>query len=221
MAAVGWLLAIWAEVLTETDEIDVGLEKALRGVSITAQGNDSAMAGWSQMCLLRVLFTHRNLDDAEGVFRSLDELSRQSHLPPFITGQIYYWKARLLLIRNKLPAAKQLVETQKLDINGPITQLNESRYRIFARILLAQHKTDEAQLLLQRLFEETESSGRITRLIEILILQTLVFETIKEQEKAFAVLGHVIELAEVGGYVRIFVDEGPQTRSLAISGCEA
>jgi LuxR family maltose regulon positive regulatory protein len=119
-----------------------------------------------------------------------------------------------MLIRDKLTAAKQWVETQNLDISGSITQLNESQYLVFARILLAQDKVEEAQLLLQRLFEEAEFSGRVSRLIEILILQALVFETKKEQEKALAALEHAIELAEVGGYVRIFVDEGPRLAHL-------
>ncbi len=209
MAVVGWLLAIWGETLAETNEIDVGLEKARQGVAITAQGEDIAMVGWSQFCLMRVLFMDGNIEEAESVIRHLEELSQQSYMPWFVTGLVQAWKARLMLIRDKLAVAKQWVDAQKLDISGSITQLNESQYLVFARILLAQDKVEEAQLLLQRLFEEAESCGRVSRLIEILILQALVFDKKKEQEKALAVLEHAIELAEVGGYVRIFVDEGP------------
>ena len=214
MAVVGWLLAIWGEALAETNEIDVGLEKARQGVAITAQGEDIAMVGWSQFCLLRVLFMDGNIDDAENVIRHLEKLSLQSYMPWFVTGLVQAWKARLMLIRDKLTAAMQWAETQNLDISEPITQLNESQYLVFARILLAQDKVEEAQLLLQRLSEEAESSGRISRLIEILILQALVFESEKEPEKALLVLKHAIELAEAGGYVRIFVDEGPRLARL-------
>jgi LuxR family maltose regulon positive regulatory protein len=214
MAVVGWLLAIWGEILAETNDIDVGLEKARLGVALTANGDDIAMVGWSQFCLLRVLFMDGNIDEAESVVRNLEELSQKSYMPWFVTGQFQAWKARLMLIQDKLAAAKQWVETQNLDISGSITQLNESQYLVFARILLAQDKAEKAHLLLQRLFEEAESSGRVSRLIEILILQALVFDKKKEQENALAVLEHAIELAEVGGYVRIFVDEGPRLARL-------
>ena len=172
------------------------------------------MVGWSQFCLMRVLFMDGNIDEAESVIRNMEELSQQSYMPWFVTGLVQAWKARLMLIRDKITAAKRWVETQNLDISGSITQLNESQYLVFARILLAQDKVEEAQLLLQRLFEEAESCGRVSRLIEILILQALVFDKKKEQEKALAVLEHAIELAEAGGYVRIFVDEGPRLARL-------
>ena len=79
MAVVGWLLAIWGEALAETNEVDIGLEKARQGVAITAQGEDIAMVGWSQFCLLRILFMDGNINEAENVISHLEELSHQSY----------------------------------------------------------------------------------------------------------------------------------------------
>ena len=47
---------------------------------------------------------------------------------------------------------------------------------VLARILMAQDRFDEAQRLLARLVEGAKGGGRITRVIEMLILQALAFQ---------------------------------------------
>ena len=49
--AVGWLLAIWGEVLAELNDLDGAIDKAKKGVELTEGGGDLAMIGWSYMCL--------------------------------------------------------------------------------------------------------------------------------------------------------------------------
>jgi len=77
--------------LAETNEVDVGLEKARQGVAITAQGEDIAMVGWIQFYLLRILFLDGNIDEAENVISHLEELSHQSYMPWFVTRLVQAW----------------------------------------------------------------------------------------------------------------------------------
>jgi LuxR family maltose regulon positive regulatory protein len=63
--------------------------------------------------------------------------------------------------------------------------------------------------LLQRLLEAVETGGRTTRAIEILMLQALASQAGGERKRAIAALERALNLAEPGGFVRIFVDEGP------------
>jgi LuxR family transcriptional regulator, maltose regulon positive regulatory protein len=214
MVVVGWLLAIWAEALAETNELAEALEKARMGVAITERGEDIAMNGWSQLCLVRVLFIHGNFDEAENIIRRVEEICYEHHMPPFVTGLVFAWKARLFVARNKLAAANQWIAARKLTIMGQITQLNESQYLVLARILLAQGQTVETQSLLQRLLELAEAGGRNSRIIEILILQALTFQSEGHTEQALVILERALELAESGGFVRIFVDEGPKMANL-------
>lgn len=214
MAVVGWLLAIWGEALAETNEIDAGLAKARRGVAITDLGEDISMQGWSQICLIRVLFSHGDIDEAENIFRKLEELCHKTDMPPYVTVLASGLKARLLLARDMLTAANQWITTHNLTISGQITQLNEFQYLVFARILLAQGQTVEVNSLLQRLLEIAEARKRNSRMIEILIIQALAFESDEKTEQALMILERAIELAEYGGFVRIFVDEGPKMARL-------
>jgi LuxR family maltose regulon positive regulatory protein len=214
MTVVGWLLAIWAEVLAETNQIDEALEKGRKGVAITAQGEDIAMAGWSQLCLGRILFTSGNIKAAENIFRKLEGISLERHIPPFITGQFSAWQARILLAREELDSASQWIEAHDLKIDGKINQLNEGEYISFARILIAQGQLNEVRSLLDRLLDAAKAVGRTSRMIEILILQSLVFDSDGKTDLALEYLGRAIELAESGGFVRIFVDEGPRMARL-------
>jgi LuxR family maltose regulon positive regulatory protein len=82
-------------------------------------------------------------------------------------------------------------------------------YVLLARILIAQGRLDEATTLLERLLKGAEAGGRTSRAIEILMLQALAFQAGGDTIRAMAALGKALTLAEVGGYIRIFVDEGP------------
>jgi LuxR family maltose regulon positive regulatory protein len=82
-------------------------------------------------------------------------------------------------------------------------------YIAFARILIAQRQLDQATRLLRRLLVTAEAGGRTAKVIEILNLQALAFQAGGDTAQALITLGKALTLAEPGGFVRIFVDEGP------------
>ena len=87
--------------------------------------------------------------------------------------------------------------------------LHEMQYRVLARILIAQGRLDETARLLQRLLEIAETGGQTSRTIEILMLQALAFQAGDDTPRAMAALERALTLAEPGGFIRVFVDEGP------------
>jgi LuxR family maltose regulon positive regulatory protein len=80
---------------------------------------------------------------------------------------------------------------------------------ILARLLIAQGRRDEALKLLQRLLESAQACGRTSRAIEILILQALALQAENDTDQAITSLERALTFAEPGGFIRIFVDEGP------------
>jgi LuxR family maltose regulon positive regulatory protein len=80
---------------------------------------------------------------------------------------------------------------------------------VLARLLIARERLDEATTLLQGLLEAAEAGGRTTRVIEMLMLQALAFQAGGDTAQAITTLEQALTLAEPGGYIRIFVDEGP------------
>jgi len=208
-AVVGWLLAIWGEVLAELNDLDGAIHQAKKGTDLTECGRDVAMIGWSYLCLMRVLFARRDMAGAEEINRKMGNIAREHHVPPWITNLMAAWQARIWLAQDKLDAASQWVGERGLDANGAPSYLQEMEYIVLARILIAEGRLDEAARLLQRLLEAAEAGGRISRVIEILMLQALAFQAGGDTARAMTTLERALTLAEPGGFIRIFVDEGP------------
>jgi LuxR family maltose regulon positive regulatory protein len=206
---VGWLLAIWGEVLAELNDLDEAIHQVKKGTELTERGRDLAMIGWSHLCLMRVLFTMGDLAGVEESIQKMENIAQQYHVPPWITNLMAAWQVRLWLAQDKLEAASQWVLERGLDVDREPTFLHEIEYVVLARILIAQGRLDETTRLLQRLLEAAEAGGRTTRVIEILMLQALAFQAGGDTVRAMDTLERALSLAEPGGYVRIFVDEGP------------
>jgi LuxR family maltose regulon positive regulatory protein len=90
----------------------------------------------------------------------------------------------------------------------------ELPYLVAVRVLLAEGETGAALELLASLAGMAERSGRVRSSIEILVLEALARETRGEREEALAALRRALALAEPEGFVRIFVDEGPELAGL-------
>jgi len=206
---VGWLLAIWGEVLAELNDLNAAIRQAKRGAELVERGRDLAMIGWSYLCLMRVLFSTGDMAGAEEMIQKMENIAREYHVPPWITNRMAAWRARIWLAEGKLDAASQWVQERGLAVDGEPKLLHEMQYRVLARILIAQGRLDETARLLQRLLAVAETGGQTSRTIEILILQALAFEAGDDTTRAMVALERALTLAEPGGFIRVFVDEGP------------
>ena len=91
---------------------------------------------------------------------------------------------------------------------------------VLARLLIAQGRQDEALRLLQRLLESAQACGRTSRAIEILNLQALAAQAGDDPANAMTSLERALSLAEPGGFIRTFVDEGPPMARLLYQALE-
>jgi LuxR family maltose regulon positive regulatory protein len=215
-AVAGWILAIWGEVLAELGDLDAAKERGIRGVELVEQGKDVAMIGWSYHCLIRILFSRGELAAAEEVIRKMAIVVPASRVPPWIANLLAAWQARIWLARGEGELVSQWVGDRGLVVDGDVPFLRETEHIVLTRILLAQDRLDEATPLMGRLLAATEAGSRTSRSIELLILQALALQSTGRTAQAIAVLERVLSLAEPGGFVRIFVDEGPPVAGLLV-----
>jgi LuxR family maltose regulon positive regulatory protein len=117
--------------------------------------------------------------------------------------------------QNQLDAVAQWAATRELRTDGSIFLLDEEfEHLIWARLLLARHKPEQAAQLLAHLAQAAEDGGRTGRKIEVLILQALAQQALGGIEQALIALERALFLTESEGYVRIFVDEGKSMEKL-------
>jgi LuxR family maltose regulon positive regulatory protein len=84
--------------------------------------------------------------------------------------------------------------------------LRKYEHLVLARLLIAQGQPEETLALLEPLLSRQELNRLV---IEIQALRALAFQAQGNVTQAMAALEHALSLAEPGGYVRMFVDEGP------------
>jgi LuxR family maltose regulon positive regulatory protein len=87
------------------------------------------------------------------------------------------------------------------------------------RILIAQGSKTSLQeagekLAVYRKTNETQNNTR--QLIDILLLQTLIYKKHSQSDKALAALARAITLAEPGGFIRPFLELGPEMAELLV-----
>ena len=79
---------------------------------------------------------------------------------------------------------------------------------VYARILLAQNHISRALDLLRILLRSIESLGHLQKIIETYILMALGLHSQRKNPEALLALRKALDLAEKGGFQRIFMEEG-------------
>ncbi|MES0361801.1 MAG: LuxR C-terminal-related transcriptional regulator [Anaerolineales bacterium] len=217
-ASAGCMKALWGDVLAELNELDRAILQATEGVQITERSGNLTILGYSYHYLMRVLVSQGDLAGAQEIIQKVVHLNRETTIPPWLMNMKANWQARICLLSGETEAASQWVGKRNIDsFDSPekIDYLLLFDYIILARILTAQNKISEATGLLQRLVEPAEKGGRMTSVIEILILQALAYQSGDNTPQAMIPLERALNLAEPRGYIRIFLDEGsPMARLL-------
>jgi len=124
-------------------------------------------------------------------------------------------RARLWLMQGNLTDAANWAETCGLPLDDDFhyTQY-PGEYSTLVRVWLAQKQFADAWNLLQRMRRAAEESERTGRLIEVLLLQALTLSAQNNVDEALSLLTQALSLAELGGYIRLFVDEGEPVEKL-------
>jgi len=91
---------------------------------------------------------------------------------------------------------------------------NELAHLTLVQIYLAQKRLGEAEELLSRLEANAQSSGRVGRLIQMIILKALTMHRMGDIEHAVVALTKGLALSEPEGFLRFFLDEGQPMRVL-------
>ncbi|MBE3560915.1 MAG: transcriptional regulator [Ktedonobacteraceae bacterium] len=142
-----------------------------------------------------------------------------SQSSPWLYREILARQARLALASGNLVAVERwstMRTVQGETVAGEtISRLQlEQEELLFARMLIAQGKAEEALRLLAMWQEEARQYGRVRSEIEIAILTALAYAAQEQQPPALQRLQEALTLAHAEGYQRLFLDEGEEIASL-------
>jgi LuxR family maltose regulon positive regulatory protein len=192
--------------------------------------------------LARILYEWNDLDAAEQYAQQSLQLARQyvGAIDRFVICEVFL--ARLRLARRDVAgAAAMLAETeQSVRQNGFVHRIPEvAAAQVLtmlqqgnlagaahlaqahdlplsrARVHLAQGDPSAALAVLEPYRRRVEERAWADEQLKTMILQAVAFDALGERAKAVELLDEALALAEPGGFIRIFVDEGvPMARLL-------
>jgi LuxR family transcriptional regulator, maltose regulon positive regulatory protein len=184
-----------ARVLYEWNDLDAAEQHAEQSLQLARQYEsfiDRFVFG--EVFLARLKLAQGNVDSASAILARTDQSVRQHNfvhrMPEVAAAQV------LTLLQQGNPvAAAHLAQTHGL----PLSQ---------ARVHLAQGNPSTALAVLSPFREQVEAKGWADEQLKVMILQAVAHNAHGEKDMAMQALGDALTLAESGGFIRLFVDEG-------------
>jgi LuxR family maltose regulon positive regulatory protein len=191
-----------ARIFYEWNDLDAAQQHGQQSLHLARQveKNDRYVVG--ELFLARLKLAQGDVAGAAVILAQADQSVRQHNfghrLPEVTAAQVL-----ILLHQGNLAAAAHLAQTHDI----PLTQ---------ARVHLAQGDPTAALAVLGSLRQQMEAKGWADERLKVMVLQAVAHQAHGEQNKAVQLLAEVLALAEPGGFIRIFVDEGtPMAHLLA------
>jgi LuxR family maltose regulon positive regulatory protein len=162
-------------------------------LALQMENVNTPAAGWAM--LGRLKFAQGDAAGATVLLSKGEQFLRQHHSAHRMS-EVTAAQVLSLLNQGDLKEAADLAEKHGL----PISQ---------ARVHLARGDPPSALVILEPLRQEAEAKGWQDKRLAVMVLQAVAHQAHGEKEQAVQVLGEALALAEPGGFIRIFVDEGP------------
>ncbi len=183
-----------ARILYEWNDLDAAQRHGQQGVQLTRQIEHTDKSIACEMFLARLKLARGDVAGATTILDEASQSAQQHHftdcMPEVAAAQVF-----VLLRQGDLAAAAQLAQAHEL----PLSQ---------ARVHLTQGDTSTALAVLDQLRQQAEAKGWQDERLKVMVLQAVALHAQGEKDKAVQLLGDALALAEPGGFVRTFVDEG-------------
>ncbi len=190
-----------ARIYYEWNDLDAAEQHGQQSLQLAQQYNQIINRFiMTVVFLARLKLVQGNFSDAENLLAQAEQAAHQNNfmhpMPEVAAVQVL-----LLIHQGQLTAAAELAGQYEI----PISQ---------ARVFLSQANPSAALAVLNPFRQQMESKDWRNECLKTMVLQAVAHRAHGDQEKALELLGNSLALAEPGGFVRLFVDEGPPMAEL-------
>lgn len=207
-----------SQVSYEWNDLENAMEQVDRCLALCRQSGQETFQAKGSIMLAHLERINGNTKTAVENMNIAEKLMKEHHFAFKYTVWVKYALVRLWIALGDLEKASHIVEESGITTRDEIPYLREPEFLALLRLLLAQGDYDASLALSKRLLQKAETGKRMGRVIEVLVLQALIFQGRKETEQALAVLKRALSLAKPERYIRTFVDEGePMVRLLHLA----
>jgi LuxR family maltose regulon positive regulatory protein len=192
-----------ARVYYAWNDLDAAERHGLTSVQLVQQTETNNSYAAYEVFIARLKLAQGDLAGAAAILAHAEQFVSQHHLvhrmPEVAAAQVL-----TSLHQGDLERAAYLAQTHEL----PISQ---------ARVHLAQGDPPAALARLEPLCRQAEAKGWEDERLKMLALQAVAHHAHGDEDQALRLLGDALALAEPGGFIRLFVDEGlPMAELLSV-----
>ncbi len=183
-----------ARVNYEWNNLTTAQQHAERSVELARQveNNDRFIA--SEIFLARVKLAQGDVAEATTILTEAEQAARRHNFEQQL-AEITAVKILALLQQGNLAAAANLAQEHEL----PLSQ---------ARVHLAQDNSAAALEVLEPVRQQAEAREWQDERLKVMVLQAVAQQAQGETAQAMQLFGEALAMAQPGGFIRLFVDEG-------------
>lgn len=216
LGAVGLVEVGIAALLYEWNDVETALVRVKKGLDFLPSWGKADDLSLAYITLLRIQLAQGNRADAVGTLEKATQLIQTCGVFSEARSAVETVQVKMWLLQGDWLAVDRWVARleKRFGSQDLFRYEDELTHITKARVLIAKNELEEAIHLLSCLAESARSGGRMGRLIEIMILKALALQGMGDTAQAGLALTQSLTLAEPGGYVRVFLDEGQPMREL-------
>jgi LuxR family maltose regulon positive regulatory protein len=214
---------IWlGDLSREWNDLEAAADYLVEGIELAKQWSELAgIDGYGPLARVRaaqgdIEGAYEAIDTARALALKSESTEVDDHVVDLHLGRLLValgdvegatrWAGRRGLVPGD-PAASHPVLDQPTSFIRQ--RLRKYENELLARLLILQGRTADALDLLQPLLAESRQRDRTDLIIDLQILRALAFQAEGNEGLAATALDEALNLAEPGGYVRLFLNEGP------------
>jgi LuxR family maltose regulon positive regulatory protein len=213
MPITGYVYARMCQLSYERNDIESALQSAEKGIELS---QPSGLPEYLADNLVFQALTLQAIGDSEEALKTIQEAKMLAKkISPWYKEVVEPYEAQIRLAQGELELANKLVDERDF------IRKDEYGFEFLTNKLVQAHvqvkrcedcpnEIGEVSSLLAQLLEIAESRKANAFVMKILALQSLTEWMIGEREEALQCLRQAIMLAEPEGYVRPFINLGPQ-----------
>jgi LuxR family maltose regulon positive regulatory protein len=195
------------KIYYEWNDLENAIKYLKIGIEICETMGSLKHASYGYVKLAHALLTAKAIQEANEAIEMAEATSRQLDTESRIKRSLAY-KAWLDLRQSNLDQAKIWLDNfeKRIYLGSLFDRQNESL--VAARIYLFENQPEKVISLLKPLTELARVNHRNGHLYELLALQALAFQAVKQTDQALAYLKESLEMTMSAGYLRSYLDEG-------------
>jgi LuxR family maltose regulon positive regulatory protein len=212
-----------AALLCEWNDLEAALIRVKQGLDFLPMWGKADDLCLAYSTLSRIQLASGNLADAAGAVEKATQLVQTCGVFSEARSAVETAQVKMWLAHGDWSSINHwaVALEKRFGSHDPFRYEDELTHIMQARVFIARNKLDKAIRLLSGLEESAQSGGRAGRLIEIMILKALALQAMGDPNQAVGALMKGLALAEPGGYVRVFLDEGQPMQSLLAQGLDS